>query len=427
MLAKILTTTSLVAAIAIAPVSEARANNHAAEIIGGALLAGAIGYAIGQSQPRTIIVPQQPAAQPAPQAPRPGIPATQSGAQMQSALNYFGFNAGPVDGQVGPSTLRAVERYQAAMGYPVNGRSFPDYQAQYLLGAYLWASNGGAAQSGLQGAPLLISYQSVLTGPSAPQQVAQPVPPAPVVVTPVAVAPQPGALPNLFANASTGQGNLGPRCDAVALQAQASGGQMTLTNLTNAGFALSEQFCVARGAAIAESEALMQAITSLTELEIFQQCDSFAAAMAPYAGQVGVAETFEVQGAARTFAATSGVSQAELAGTARVCLGVGYIQEEMTMAVGSALMLVALGEPAYGEILGHHLREGFGLTAQPERALDWYEASLDAVERGAPAVFLPGDAGRLPLIRQAVAMTLGGTPAPVPAAANGLPTFSVTQ
>jgi hypothetical protein len=55
------------------------------------------------------------------------------------------------------------------------------------------------------------------------------------------------------------------------------------------------------------------------------------------------------------------------------------------MAVGSALMLVALGEPAYGELLGHHLREGFGTTTRPDLASGWYNASITRAGTGRDA------------------------------------------
>ncbi|MBY4895283.1 peptidoglycan-binding protein [Rhodobacteraceae bacterium N5(2021)] len=466
MFAKYLMTSSLVAAIALTPMASAPAQaQDARDVIGGLLLGGAIGVAIGAAsqQPRTrVIVPQQPQTQPArpsqPRVVRPAIPATEAGRQVQTALNYFGFDAGFVDGQVGPATRSAVERYQAFQGYPVNGRSFPEPQALHLIQAYQWANNGGAAQTGLRGQPLLNAYAQHLAGTLAP---ATPLPattvvpagataatttvivnPATTTVVPapgtngpvqVVAATSGGAIPNLFAGASTAP-SLSSRCDAVALQGQANGGMMTLGTLSNPGFALSEQFCVARAGAVSQGQDLTQAIPNLTLADITVQCEGFSDAIA---AQTAVLDTMTPQqalGSAQGFAYSTGIPQAELAGTARVCLGVGYDADDMEMALGSALILVSTGEPAYGELLGHHLREGFGIAANGDAARAWYDISLTAVEAGAPSVFNPADAGRLPLIRQAVAMTLGGQPVPVPAAApaapaaqNALPTFQVNQ
>ena len=53
-------------------------------------------------------------------------------ARVQRALNDRGFNAGPVDGQMGPSTVDALRRFQAAAGLPVTGSA--DSQTMVALG-----------------------------------------------------------------------------------------------------------------------------------------------------------------------------------------------------------------------------------------------------------------------------------------------------
>lgn len=132
----------------------------------------------------------------APSAPRaPAIPSTQQGIQIQTALNYFSFNAGGVDGQIGAGTRAAISRFQGAMGFAATG-SLPADQLSLLLGAYSWATaQGGAAQTGQGGIPLLQSYRARLAGtvaPVAPVPLAPaPVAPAPIAAAPVAPAPAP--------------------------------------------------------------------------------------------------------------------------------------------------------------------------------------------------------------------------------------------
>lgn len=450
MFAKSLTTTSLIAAIALSPIAAAPAQaQDAREVIGGLLLGGAVIAGIAAAnQPRTRVLPvvphpndaqpQQPQAQPAqprqPRVVRPAIPATEAGRQVQTALNYFGFNAGYVDGQVGPSTRNAVERYQTFQGYPVNGRSFPELQALYLINAYQWASNGGQGATGLQGQPLLLAYASSLNGTLPAPAIAGntiivnpattgliPAPNAPILS--VAAGGTNAPVPNLFAGAAAAP-VLSSRCEAVALQGQANGGMMTLGNLTNPSFALSEQFCTARAAAVTQGNDLTQAITGMSYTQIAAECEGFSTAVAGQTALIGTLTPEQALGSAQGFAYTTGIPQAELAGTARVCLGVAYGEDDMEMAMGSALILAASGEAAYGELLGHHLREGFGTAANDITAHAWYSVSLTAVEGGAPAVFNPNDAGRLPLIRQAVASALQGQPVPVPAAIN-VPTLNI--
>jgi len=442
MFARFLTTASVVAALAMVPAERAEAD--AAEFLGGALIGGVIGHAIAngnRNNPRgtrtTRVV-------------RPGIPATQQGRETQLALNYFGFNAGTVDGQIGNGTRAAIERYQRSMGYPVNGREFSSYQFDYLMDAYYWGQNGGAQQTGLAGQPLLFAYRDSREGrtlPATAQQFA-PQPPATTVIVnpqaePVQVQPAPGvlasatpAVPNLFANAAP-TASLANTCNGVMLQTSTNGGYVTQASLTDPDFALSEQFCVARTYAMAEGEQLMQNIAGLTQAQIGEQCAQFADLFGTQIDQASVMGQAQVLPQVANVALASGMPPADLSATARVCLSVGYAQDNMRMAVGSALALTAMGEPAYGELLGHHLREGFGTTTRPDLATQWYNASLSALEQGAQPAFMPGQPERTQLLRQATMMMQGGQAAlpspqpaaqPVPAPAqNALPTFNVSQ
>jgi len=103
---------------------------------------------------------------------------------------------------------------------------------------------------------------------------------------------------------------------------------------------------------------------------------------------------------------SSGMAPAQLAGTAKICLGVGYTTDAMDVAIGSALLLTALGEKGYGELLGHHLSQGFGAAVRPDLALGWYEMGLAATQAGA-SIFAPGLPDRTDLIRKA-AYTING-------------------
>ena len=116
----------------------------------------------------------------------------------------------------------------------------------------------------------------------------------------------------------------------------------------------------------------------------------------------GAAPRDEVLEGVRGFVLQTGQSPAQLAGTAKVCLSVGYRIDNMTVALGSGLLLTALGEEAYGELMGHHLNEGFGTTRRPDLAQAWFRAAVEAVEKGATPVFAPGNDGRNALLRRAV-------------------------
>jgi hypothetical protein len=132
-----------------------------------------------------------------------------------------------------------------------------------------------------------------------------------------------------------------------------------------------------------------------------------------------------------SFVLTTGMSPAQLAGTARICLGVGYRTDNMDVAIGSALLLYTMGEGVYGELMGHHLSQGFGPAKRIDMAQSWYQAALTAADTGAAAVFVPGQPERTELLRQA-SMRMAGAPASTlpqvqPASSSGLPTFSISE
>ena len=92
----------------------------------------------------------------------------------------------------------------------------------------------------------------------------------------------------------------------------------------------------------------------------------------------------------------------------------------MTVAIGSALLLTALGQPTYAELVGHHLSQGYGTTKRPDLALPWYRDALDALKAGQPAVFAPGQPEREALLRRAAFAAAGQ-----PEAGGSLPQFGV--
>lgn len=401
---RLLTTLSIALAFAATTPQIARAD--AGDFLGGAVVGGVVGYAIGKDQ-------QKKKARKSTRTYRPGIPSTTQGAQTQTALNYFGYNAGRVDGQIGRGTRSAIERYQASMGYPVNGYDFQPYQYDFLMQAYYWGTSGGQATTQLSGQPLLMAYRrQVQTGTTvvaAPQAPAQ----APAqAITPV-TAPQesaPGAettettastLPSLFAG-GTARPSLANHCSAVMLQTSTNGGYTTVSNMPDPNFALSEQFCLARSYSMARGEELMADIQGLTPDKVAAQCDTFGDMLEPQVDALSLSSKADAENQMRKFALESGLSPADLAATSKVCLAMGYRQDNMDSALGSALMLVALGEPAYGELIGHHLREGFGLQERRDLALQWYDASLSALDAGSQAVFLPSQSDRPQLLRTAM-------------------------
>ena len=154
MLSKTLMSAAIAASLALVPGTRASADSR--DFIAGAILGG-IGGAIINNEVRKnkqrqavrnrAVVPRNYAAAPRSYTPkktyRPSIPATSEGREIQSSLNYFGFNAGQVDGRVGTRTRDAIADYQRYMGYEGTG-SLTTFQQHLLTTSYLRAEAGGS-------------------------------------------------------------------------------------------------------------------------------------------------------------------------------------------------------------------------------------------------------------------------------------------
>ncbi|TCO71918.1 peptidoglycan-binding domain-containing protein [Rhodovulum euryhalinum] len=450
----------LAASVAITPATRAAADGDA--VVGG-IIGGLIGGAIMNEAAKNRQRQQVRRTYSGPSA------ATRAqNREVQTSLNYFGFPAGTPDGVLGRNSRNAISQYQAFMGYAPSGNLSP-YERDFLVTSYHRAISGGAVTSQMVAANpmgtrgLLKTYQQQLAGGGMAAPVAPMQPGTTVVINPQPAMPQAPATTTVVAPSAAGvaatamagaaggaaaagakpalpnflgQGggqSLASHCNKVSLLTNTNGGFTTAATMTDAGFALEEQFCLARTYAIAEGEELAARITGVTSDVIAEQCAGFGPALKDQIASLSFKPKDQVLDDVRDFVMSSGMPPAQLAGTARVCLSVGYRTDNMDVAIASGLLLVAMGEDVYAELMGHHLSQGFGTARRADLALDWYEASLDAAERGATSVFAPGQPERSELIRKA-AYRVGGKadgaalpadPArPQPAA---LPTFSIAN
>jgi len=396
----------LVLAAALGPLPAAAGSNNG--LLPGILL-GVIGSAVVRDAKRNRHL---------------GLASTSQGRKIQSSLNYFGFPAGAVDGQLGRKSRVAISSYQAYMSFPVTGK-LTDYELEFLLSSYQRAQLGGAAitqlvstnPDGTRGLLRAFRDQVNGTGTSAGNS----------GLTSLVTTQPDGALPDFFGNSSTV--SLASQCNKVSLLTNTNGGFTTQVSMSDPAFALSEQFCLARTYAIANGEELARKVQGFTPQQIAQQCDAFGPAMREYVAALSLKPRDAVMQDVGSFVLSTGMSPAQLSGTARICLSVGYRTDNMDVAIGSALLLTVLGEKPYAELMGHHLGLGFGTSKRPDLAVAWYEMGLDAVENGAPAVFAPGQIERNALIRQAAYALNGGGAATGGEQARPvvLPGFSIKQ
>jgi peptidoglycan hydrolase-like protein with peptidoglycan-binding domain len=465
---KAIATSALMASVALSPLSPlslpARADGK--DFIAGAIIGGIIGSAVTNENNKKKSAKSTKAG--STKSKKPSISAEQREAnkEVQVALNYFGYPVGTPDGAIGPKSRAAIAEYQAFLGYPATGE-LTERERTILVTAYHRAVAGGpviaeavagsvyglkavliaqrdemagVAPGGmLAGTPGVAAPGSVAAAaaaalptlvPEAPEveEVAVAVEPEPVVepeVEEVAVAAEP-ALPSFMSPAGA-KGSLAAECNAISLKTTSNGGLTTAEGMQDASFALGEQFCLARTFAMAKSDELTAQIAGFTPDQIAEQCAAFGPVMKDHVAALSLKPAAEVLEGVEGFILASGMSPAQLSGTAKVCLGVGYARDDMEVAIGSALLLAAMGERGYSEYLGHHLAQGFGATERPDLAMDWYQMSLDAMGQG-QMVVAPGLAGRDALIRKA-AYTINGRAAELEPEAEvqeaALPVFEV--
>ena len=355
--------------------------------------------------------------------------------EVQTSLNYFGFPVGTPDGSLGPKSRAAIAEYQVTMGFPGTGQ-LNDFERDILISSYYRAQSGGAATATLmatnpRGAKgVLIAWKDERLGIGLPQGTlangtglgaatfAAPVVAgalAPAMPTfqaaPVVSAlPVATALPSFLAQGASSV-SLASMCSQVSVATSTNGGYMTQLNMTDPTFALSEQFCIARGYAIAQSDDMVSKVAGFTPQQIAEQCASFAPVMKDHVAAISLRPRAAVIDGVMGFVTSSGMAPAQLAGTAKICLGIGYKVDNAELALGSALLLGVMGERAYGELVGHHLAQGIGATPRPDLALDWFEAALGDPSEPIVQIFAPQMPDRAGLIRMA-AYAKAGQPMP---------------
>lgn len=426
---KAIATTALMASVALTPLSplSAPALADGKDFIAGALIGGIIGSAVTNENNKKKSAQSTKSAT---KSTKPTMSAAQREAnrEVQTALNYFGYPVGTPDGAIGPKSRAAIREYQAFIGYPATGE-LSEHERTILVTSYHRAVAGGPViasavagsvyglkavliaqrdeMAGVPGQPLPGSgaAATLATLPalvSEAPEVATAPEPEPEVMAATAEAP---ALPS-FMNPAGAKGSLAAECNAISLTTAANGGMTTTDGMQDASFALGEQFCLARSYAMARGSELTAQIAGFTPAQIAEQCAAFGPVLKDHVAALSLKPADAVLSGVEGFILSSGMSPAQLSGTAKVCLGVGYAQDDMNVAIGSSLLLVAMGERGYAEYPGHHLARGFGATERPDLAMDWYQISLDAMGQG-QMVVAPGLPGRDSLIRKA-AYTING-------------------
>ena len=345
----------------------------------------------------------------------------QQNRDVQTSLNYFNFPAGTSDGVLGRNSRNAISSYQGFMGYPQTGQ-LTEFERTVLVNSYHRSVAGGAGTSEIiansqygQRGVLKRTQQEMAGGASA--EVASYQTANAQVDTPTAAF----SLPS-FGQASEAS-SITNHCNKINLVTNTNGGYTKASDITDPAFALNEQFCLARIYAIAKSEDLSSKVTGISAPEMQAQCETLGPSFKDQISALSLVSREDVVAQTGAKVLSTGMSPAQLSNTADICLGVGNRTDNADVALASTLILVALGQPAYGELLGHHLVNGFGTLQRNDLAVQWYTSANDAIALGQPAVFAPSQEERPDLI-QAAAVQLDTKQAPE-AVTKSTSTFSL--
>ncbi|MDJ0993787.1 MAG: peptidoglycan-binding domain-containing protein [Dinoroseobacter sp.] len=389
----------------------------------------------------------------------------QQNRDVQTALNDFGFPVGTVDGALGPRSRGAISDYQQYMGYPRTGY-LTDQERGMLLESHNRYRGGGGqaypqvvAQEGTKG--LLKAFRDpqwaaqygatnypnpqVARGAQVPGQYGNPgtvgvqggtnIPNA-IPPTTTAPATDTASLPPLAIPPLNPLGeiekSMAERCELVTLMTQTNQGTIKAVSMSDPDQALSEKFCEARGYAISVAQSYAAQLR-VSDEQLLSTCGQIADALAPARDMLGSSEVQAVSAKVTEIGQSIGLGDPANAGAyGQLCLGIGYRQDDADMALSGALLAFSIGQMPYGEVMGHHLREGFGLAANPQGSIIWYDTALSALEQNAEPAFLPSQsADRVAVMRAALksgrlqAGATPGLPAVVPAggAIPALPTL----
>ena len=249
--------------------------------------------------------------------------------------------------------------------------------------------------------------------------------------TVMAAVPAEPALPQFGAALVPAQQSFSGYCQMVAERTTGRGGVLqTVAALQDPSQALGEQFCRVAEAARMDGAALIPQVQGFTPEQIAEQCQSFAAALSERVALIAAGGRDNTLSSVQAWLATTGMPNDQLVATSRICLSVGYASDDSIMALGSALLIAGTGNMVYGELVGHHLAAGIGVTQDTGKAVEWFEAATKAVKAGQTPVFLPEDSDRMVLIGRAAAAVSGRSEAPpllpvvpvaVPTTAQGTP------
>ena len=278
-------------------------------------------------------------------------------ANVQRALNAFGFNAGSPDGLFGHKTKAAINRFQGSISAK---------QTEVLTIQ--------------QRAALLTQYAKRIAGPADDKDDSSPGAPSQTV----------SFLKSLRDQApSDGTSDSGPvtvaaLCNDDSSRESVSGDEINL-NLggTNASGLFVEQFCTARSYVLRELQDSLQSTPETDVADIWSQCSAHCAARAAdLAVLAGNSADGFVQKLSVSILPNANDREA-LLDSSELCLGLSHAFDNAQGALLYASYMAVLGDEAYGELIGEQFGLGLGTAQYKARAADWLIWTADELDEGA--------------------------------------------
>lgn len=344
-------------------------------------------------------------------------PSVRGDANIQRALNAFGFDAGTPDGLFGKRTRAAISRYQLRRGDEASGYLTATQRAE-LLQAYarLGAANSGTVFAPVQPAPGTADPDNpfgsngttVATSPTTPTANTAVGSNASMAAFLSTLGSTTGTTTVAYSSEKAEPGAQAPAeasdqplvvqlCDhpsvAQVAEVELRGGAENATNV------FAQSFCTARSYALAGSAQLVGQSASFDPVGARSGCASYAQQQEPTLTPLYAqpAATVATDLASRMVIGTP-EQTAQIADNFAVCLGLAQADGDMEQALSYATLLVGVGQGAYGELIAEHMALGLGIPQNTERAADWLTWTAAALDDGADPLIDVDDYDHGPLL-----------------------------
>lgn len=322
-------------------------------------------------------------------------------ANVQRALNLFGYEAGRPDGLFGRRTRAAIVRYQDALGADRTGSLTPAQRAS-LLAAYAQAtSNPGTANPD----PAKGKPSGTGTGTTSTP-----------IITP------PDAMNTFLVNLKRQVPNTGtrdatknaPKDTATASlierlcarpEVNALKKLQSLEGDGSDGLAatqtIAQGYCTARSYSLARLQFLLDGQDDFDPQSSWTQCTGFADAQKDaILNGLGMDPADATASLAQFMTGKSATERATISESFEVCMGMALATGHETVALRYGALLAAFDEPAYGEIVAGQFGLALGTDQSADSAASWYAWTADALDGGAPPlVDVSEDYDHAPLLR----------------------------